>query len=154
MLLGVVDLLVAAHAPLADGGELLELREEAGPGDLEADLVVALAGGAVGDGVGIFAEGDFADELGDEGAGQGGGEGIAVLVTGVRFEGGKDEVAGELFLGVDHLCADGADIEGLLPDAVVVALLAEVDGDGVYVHVVVFFHPADGDGGVEPSRIG
>src|SRR5205823_5658366 len=45
---GILDLLLAAHAPLADWCDHLQIRSQRRGGDVEAHLVVALAGAAVG----------------------------------------------------------------------------------------------------------
>ena len=49
LLLGERDRLVPGHARVADRREHLEVRRERADADLEADLVVALAGAAVRD---------------------------------------------------------------------------------------------------------
>src|SRR5262249_61664649 len=49
VLASIGDLLLAAHPPLADRGDQPQLRVERGDGRLEPDLIVALAGAAVGD---------------------------------------------------------------------------------------------------------
>ena len=52
--------------------------------DVEADLVVALAGAAVGDRVGALALGDLDEQLRDERPGERGGQRIGALVERVR----------------------------------------------------------------------
>ena len=65
---GVVDLLVAGEPhPDAHRRNDLEPRVQGVRRDVEADLVVALAGAAVRDGVGILLRRDLDEELGDEG---------------------------------------------------------------------------------------
>ena len=58
MVVGVVDAVLAGHAPAADRGDDLEVGRERPRRHLEADLVVALAGAAVGDAVGTEPAGD------------------------------------------------------------------------------------------------
>jgi hypothetical protein len=50
VVVGVVDRVLAGHPPAPDRGEHLEVGGQGPGGHLEADLVVALAGAAVGDG--------------------------------------------------------------------------------------------------------
>ena len=50
---------------MAPRSHYLQLRREPGKGQLEAHLVVAFAGGSVGDGVGPFFMGDFNLASGD-----------------------------------------------------------------------------------------
>jgi|GEM_PF-4540341 hypothetical protein len=59
----VLDLPVAGHPQLADGRDDFEIRSA--PDGLEAELVVALAGTAVGDTVAIVLLGDAKDRLRD-----------------------------------------------------------------------------------------
>ena len=70
-LVRVVDLLVARQAhPDAHRRDDLEPGVEGVDGDVEADLVVALAGAAVGDRVGALLLGDLDEQLGDAAAGR------------------------------------------------------------------------------------
>src|SRR4029079_13490319 len=65
-----VDSLVASQPnPAPHRGDDLEPRVEGVDGDVEPDLVVALAGAAVGDRVGALASGDLDEDLGDHGPG-------------------------------------------------------------------------------------
>ena len=54
--------------------------------DIEPDLVVALAGAAVGDRVGALALGDLDEELRDQRPGERGGQRVGALVERVRLE--------------------------------------------------------------------
>jgi hypothetical protein len=63
--------------------------------ELEADLVVALAGGAMGDGVGADLRGDLDQLLGDQRAGDRGSEQIDALIDGIGAEHREDVVAHE-----------------------------------------------------------
>ncbi len=90
----VVDLLLARQAhPHAHRGDDLQPRVEGVDGHVEADLVVALAGAAVGDRVGALALGDLDEQLGDERPGERRRERVDALVQRVRLEVGPDEVA-------------------------------------------------------------
>ena len=82
------------------GAMTSQLRRERGGGQLEAHLVVALAGGAVGDGVGLFLPGDLDHALGDERPGDAGAEEILALVDRAGLDHREDEVARELLLQV------------------------------------------------------
>ena len=84
---------------VAPGGDHLGLGHEGLGAHLEADLVVALAGGAVAEVRGSFLVGDADHLLGDAGAGDGGAEQVARLVDGVALDGLKDVVS-------DELCSD------------------------------------------------
>ena len=77
-----------------------QLRREPREGELEAHLVVALAGRAVADRVGALGVRDFDLSFGDQRARDRGAEQIVTLVHGVGAQHRKDEVARELFAQV------------------------------------------------------
>ena len=126
MLGGELDLLVAGHLPFAHRGDDLQVGGERLEGDVEADLVVALAGAAVGDGLGLVLAGGIDHQLGDERPAQRGGQRILALVHGAGHQGGPDEAIDEQVAGVDGDGVDGAGLEGLLADRLDVLALAEV----------------------------
>ena len=66
-------------------------------GQLETDLVVPLAGGAVGNGIAFFLGGDLHLPLGDQRPGDGGAQQVMPLVDGVGAEHGEHEIAHKLF---------------------------------------------------------
>ena len=144
----------AFHGPLAPGSDDLDRRVEVVVGDLEANLVVALAGGAVGNGVGAFLGGDFHLRLGDQRPGDGGAEEVATFVNSIGAEHGEDEVAGEFFFKVDDVTAAGAGFLGLCGNAVEFFTLAEVGGVGDHFAVVLFGQPFEDNGGVQAPGIG
>jgi hypothetical protein len=76
--------------------------------DVEADLVVALARAAVGDGIGSFALGDLDEQLGDERPSECGGERIGPLVERIGLEVWPDEVGDEPLPGIDDVRPRGA----------------------------------------------
>jgi len=143
-----------AEFGVAPWGDDLDVRRERGGGKLEADLVVAFAGGAVGDGVGTFLEGDVDHPLGDAGAGDRGAEQVAAFVDGVGLEHREDVVAGELFLLVVDVALRRAGAEGFGFEAVEFVALSAVGAVGDDLSVVFFLEPKEEDGGIEPSGIG
>jgi hypothetical protein len=81
VLLGEIEQVGARlEVPLAPGSDHLDVRVQRIGGELEADLVVALAGGAMGDGVGADFLGDLDEALGDQRPGDRGAEQIDALV--------------------------------------------------------------------------
>ena len=99
-------------------------------GDVEPDLVVALAGAAMGDGVGALRCGDLDEELGDQGPGQRRRERIGALVQRVRLEVRPDEVADEPVARVDHVGPRRAGLHRPALDAFAERPAADVDGQG------------------------
>ena len=153
--LGVVDLLVAAlDVPLAPGGDDGHIGGEGLEGQLKADLVVALAGAAVADGVGALLDGDVGQGLGDAGPGKRSAQQI-VLVLGAELQGGEDVIFDKVLFQVQHIQLGRAGLFGLFFQAVQLGALAHVarHGDDLAV-VVVFFQPGDDDGGIQPTGIG
>ena len=152
---GVVDLLVARQAhPDAHRGDDLEPRIERVGRDVEADLVVALARAAVGDGVGALALGDLDEELGDERPGEGRGQRVGALVQRVGLQVRPHEVGHEALAGIDHVGARRAGRHGPPLDALAQRPAAEVDGQRHDLDPVLLLEPGDGDGRVESARVG
>jgi hypothetical protein len=122
---------------------------------IEAHLVVALAGAAVGDGRGAEALGGGHEVLDDDRAGERGDHGVGVHVQGVGLQRGHAVLGRELVAGVGHVGLDGAAVEGALPDGLeVLPALPDVDGHGDDLRPRRLPDPADGHGGVQASRVG
>ena len=119
-----------ADVPLAPGRDDREVRREGGVGHLEAHLVVALAGGAVGQGIGALGEGAAHLAVGEERTRQGGAQQIVVLVDGPRGERLEGVVADELLAEVLDHAFRGAGGERLLAHRLEVVALAHVSAVG------------------------
>ena len=83
VLAGIGDLLLAAHLPRAHRGDRAQLRRKGGDRGLDPDLVVALAGAAVGDRVAVRLARVLDCERGDQRPAEGGEERVTVAVDGV-----------------------------------------------------------------------
>ena len=154
-LVGVVDLLVAGQAhPDAHRRDDLEPRIERVRRDIEADLVVALAGAAVGDRVGALALGDLDEELRDQRPGERGRQRVGALVQRVGLEVRPHEVGHEPLAGIDDVGARRAGRHRPLLDALAQRAAAEVDGQRDHLGVVLLLEPGDGDGRIESARVG
>ena len=139
---------------IAPRGDDLEVRGEGRAGELEADLVIALAGGTVGDGGRAFLTGDLDHALGDERARDGGAEVILAFVDGAGLHHWKDEVAGELSLEVVDVKLGGAGLHGLLLEALELVFLADVGAERDHLGVMLVLDPGKEDGGVEATGVG
>jgi hypothetical protein len=122
--------------------------------ELEADLVVALAGGAVGDGVGAGLARDFDQALGDQRARDGGAEQVDALVHRIGAEHREHEIAHELLAQVLDEDLSDAQRLGLAPRRLEFVALTEVGGERHDFAVVGLLQPLENDRGVEPARIG
>ena len=134
----VGDLLLPAHRPLAHRGDHLQLRVERGDRGFDPDLVVALAGAAMGDRVAAVLAGGLDRELADQRPPQRGEQRIAAAVEGVGLDRRQHVLGGELLASVDEHGLDRAEVLGLAGDDVpVLAGLAEVGGEGDDLGVVL-----------------
>ena len=145
---------VGAKGGVPPRGDDLQFRRERGGGKFEAHLVVALAGGAVGDGVGLFLPGDFHHAFGDERPGDAGAQEILALVNGASLDDGVDKVAGKFLLQIINVDFGRAGLLGLGFKAGEFVLLADVGAEGDHLRVVGFFDPRKQHRGVEAARIG
>ena len=154
VLLGELDQVAARlEVPLAPGCDHLDVGVQRIIGKLETDLVVALAGRAMGHGVGAGRFGDLDLPLGDQGPGDGGAEQIDAFVKRVRPEHGEHEIAHELLAEI--LDEDLLDAEhlGLLARWCQLLALAEIGGEGDDLASIGLLKPFQDDRGVEPAGI-
>ena len=150
----VGDLLVAAHLPLTNRRDDLQLRGKRLDGRLDPDLVVALAGAAMGDGVAAVRAGDVAGDLREKRPAERRKERIGPLVARVRFDGGRDVVADELLLGIDKQRLGRAKRRGFRDDRVEVVLgLAEVDAQRHDLSVVLVLDPFEHDRRIQSAGV-
>ena len=155
VLLGEVDQVGARlELPFPPGRDDLDVGVERVGRQLEAHLVVALAGGAVGDRVGARVMGDLDEALGDERAGDRGAEQVDAFVERVHAEHREDEVAHEFLaqiLDVDLLDAEHL---GLAARRLQLLALAEIGGESHHLGAVGRLQPFQDDRGVEAAGIG
>ena len=122
--------------------------------ELETHLVIALAGCAMGDGVGAGLFGNFHQALGDQRSRDGRAEQILALVDGIGAKHRKDKVARELLfqvLDVDRGCAHRL---GFAPRGLELLALSEVSGEGDDLATVGVLEPLEDNGCVEASGVG
>ncbi len=155
MLLGIIEEAGARiQIPLAPGCYDLDVRGECVIAELEADLVVALAGGTMGDGIGADPMGDLDLALGDQWTRDRGAEQIGALIESVGAKHREDEVAHELFAQIVDKDLAGAEQLGLTARRFELLALAEIGGEGDNLAAIGLLKPAQNDRGVEPARIG
>ena len=122
--------------------------------DVETDLVVALAGAAVRDGVGILLRRDLDEQLRDEWPGERGRQRIGTLVERVRLEVRPHEVGHEALPRVDHVGTRRAGRHRSRFDALAQRTAADVDGERHDLGPVLLLEPGNGNRGVETARVG
>ncbi len=154
VLLGVGDQLGArGEIPDAPRRDDLDVRLEGVGGELEAHLVVALAGGAVRDRVGALGAGDFDLPLGDQRPRDRGAEQVDVLVHRRGAQHRKDEVADELLAQVVDVDLRRAARFRLPAHRLELLALAEVGAEGHHRHLIALDQPLEDDGGVEAAGV-
>ena len=89
-----------ADFPLAPGSNNLEARIERHNGQLETHLVVAFAGGAMGNRIRTGLVGNFHQVFGNQRTGHGGSEQVFALIDRPGFEHGEEIVGGEFLTQV------------------------------------------------------
>ena len=144
----------AAIAFVAPRRDDLQIRRERGGGEFEADLVVALAGRAVRDGVGFFLLGDFHHALGDERARDAGAEKILAFVNRAGAGCiGINEVAREFLLQIINVNFGRAGLDGFGFEAVEFLFLPDVGAEADHLGVVFFLDPGHQHRGVESAGV-
>ena len=156
VLVGVLQqLFTRQQVPLAPGRYHADIGHQRIGAQLEAHLVVALAGGAVRDGVGAGLAGQFHHALGDERPRDGRSQQVLALVDRVGAEHGENEIAHERFAQVldeDVGLAD-AHLQGLEPRRLQLFTLADIGGKGDDLALVDVLQPLEDDRCVEAARI-
>ena len=140
--------------PFAPRCDHVDVGIEGVIGELEPDLVVALAGGAVGDRIRAQRCRDLDLALGDERPRDRGAEQVHPLVERVGPEHGKHVVGHEgLPQILDEDLRDPHRL-GLLPRRRDLLALAEIGGERHHLAAIGFLQPAQDDRGIEPAGIG
>ncbi len=155
VLLGERDGLLPGPGVIADRGQHLQIRCKRGESDFETDLVVTLAGAAVGDHAAAVLPGCGHQMLRDQRPAQRRDQWIAVHVESIGLNGTQAVLVSELVAGVDHDRLGGPAVHGpLAHDLHILAALSEVDGDGHHLFAGLPADPADGHRGVQAAGVG
>ena len=155
MRLGVVDFLVTGlDLPLSPRCDDRHVGCEALDGQLEPDLIVALAGRAVRDGVCTLGQRDLGQLLADDGPCKRGAEQVFFIFR-VHHDGRDDNLVAHLVgeIGDNQLARAGLD--GLFLQSVQLVALTDISRDGDDLRIVVMLlQPRDDDRGIKAARIG
>ena len=146
----------ALEGPLAPWRHDPDRRLQCVVAELEAHLVVALAGGAVRHRVGADFPGDLDLFLGDQRPGDRGAEQVDALVEGIGPKHREYVVADKLLAQVldeDVALLDAQHLR-LAPGRLQLLALAEVGGERHHLGLIGLLQPLQDDRRVEPSRIG
>ena len=131
VLLGEGDFDVAGQRQVADRADGLQRRVDGRDGHLETNLIVTLAGAAMGNGVSTKLVCGTYKMLGDEWTGNGGNQRIHAFVQRIGLQCLHAVFIGEFVTGVDHVGFDGAAGKRALLDGFeAFATLTDVEGHG------------------------
>jgi hypothetical protein len=119
--------------------------------ELEADLVVSLAGGAVRDGVSACLLHGAHHPFDDARARERGAEQVLALVDGVGADGGEDVIADERLAEVGLHVVGGAASERFLLERLELRALAEIGAPGDDLTAVGLFEPAEDDARIQAA---
>ena len=142
------------EVPFPPGGDNLDLRVQGIGVELKPHLIITLARGAVGDGIGPRRSRDFHQSTGNEGPRNGGAKQVLALIERIRSEHGKDVVAHEIFTQIfdeDLLCAE---IFCLLPRRLDLLALAVIRREGHDLAAVFRLQPFQDDRSIEAPGVG
>jgi hypothetical protein len=147
------SVLARTDVPDAPGRDHFEMGRERLVGELEANLVVAFSGAAMGKSGRSLVESDLHLALRDERPGERGPEEILSLVLRSRAESGEHVVTDEFRAQVFDVGLRRADGAGLRRSLLQVLRLTHVGEDRDDLAVVVCFQPGDRARGVQSSRV-
>ena len=152
--LGVVDLLVPGlYIPLTPRSNDLHVGSKTLDGKLKANLIVALAGSAVHDGIRALGDGDLSQLLADNRTCKRRTEQIGLILC-IHLHRGDDYLIDHLVneIGNDKLACAG--LYCLFLKSLELVGLTDVAGDGDDLGiVVVFLQPGDDYGSIKTARI-
>ena len=155
VLLGVLErILTRADVPLAPRGDDRQARVERHVGQLEAHLIVALAGAAMRHRVGALLRGHPHLTFSDQRAGDRGAEQVAALIDRARLEQRKQVVAHELLAQVLDIALRGVAGDRLLLQAAGLLGLADIGAIADHLAAVVLAQPGDDDACIEAAGVG
>ncbi len=152
----VLDGVLARHdVPLAPRRNDGELRRQRLVGELEADLIVALAGAAVGEPIAPGGQRHFHLLLRQQRTRDGGAQQVFVLVDAAGADHLPEIVLDELLAHVGDVDFARAGLARLLFEtAQLIAALPDIAADRDHLAAVILFEPGNDDGCIEAARIG
>lgn len=155
MLLGIRDHFgTRVEGPLgvSPGCDDFDIGLEGVIGEFEADLIVAFAGGAVGDISGLFFARDFDLALGNEGTGDTCAKHVLTFVVSIPFDEPPHVVFDEFTSEVFNVDFDGTGFQRLCADIGEFFALAEVSGIRNNV-IAALDEPFEDDRSIEAARV-
>ncbi len=146
----------AGQIPFAPRGDDGDVGVERIGGKLEANLIVALAGGAMGDRIGAGLVRDLDQPLGDQRTGDAGAKQIVAFIAGVGAHHREDEIGHELLAQVldEDVGVGDPHRPGLVARRLDFLALAEIGGECHHLAAALDAQPFCDHRGVEPARIG
>jgi hypothetical protein len=112
---------------------------------LESDLIVALAGSAMGEGIGFFLSGDFDHAFGDERTRDACTQEILAFIECTGLEHRVNEIARKFLLQIDDVAFRSASSLGLCFETFEFLFLADIRAKGDHLGIIFFFDPRQED---------
>ena len=152
--LGKVNFLVPGlDIPLPPGSNDLHIGSKPLDCQFKPNLIVALAGSTVADGIRALSQRDFSQFLADNRTGKGSSQQVS-LILGVHFQGGDDDLVHHLIHQIGHNQLAGTGGDGLGLQALQLVGLTHVAGHGNdFGIIVVLLQPGDNDGSIQTAGI-
>ncbi len=155
VLFSVGQQLLAGHqVPLAPWRNHFYARLKRIGTQLETHLVVALAGGTVGDGIGTGFVGNFNQALGDQRTGDGSTQQVLAFINGVGAEHRENKVAHKFFTQVVDVDFLDTQRFGLGTGRLDLLALTQVSGEGNDFALVLVLQPLEDYRGIQATGIG
>ena len=155
VLLGVLNLGAAGvKIPFTPGSDNGEVRSQGLHGQLEAHLVIALTGGAVGNGICALLTGNLHQALGNQRTGEGSAQQILALIDGIRLQGRPDIIHQEFLGQIVDIDLGSPGFQGFLPHRLQLVPLAYIyAGCNDLAAVIILLQPGNDNGGIKPAGI-
>jgi len=155
VLLGIgQEFLAREQIPLAPRRDDFDIGVQRVGAEFEAHLVIALAGGAMGNRIGAGGAGDFDQTLGDQRARDRGAEQVLAFIDGVGAEHRKHEIAHELFAQIVDEDFLHAKLLGFFARGFQFFTLADIGGEGDDFALIFILQPFQNDRGIQAAGIG
>ena len=155
MLLGIFDFgRTGIEVPFTPRSNQRDVRSQSLNGQLETNLVIALAGSAVSNSIRAFLLSDFHQLLGNNRTGKGRTEQVLVFVNSTGFERRPYIFLEEFFLEVSDIYLGCTGFQRLVMNGIQFIALTYISAAGDnFAAVIIFLQPGNDNGGIKTAGI-
>ena len=129
------------------------MRSQGFDGQFETNLVIALAGSTVADGVSAVLLGHVHQAFADKGTGKGSAQQILAFIPAVGLEHFVSVFLNKFFPYIQRFCHRSAGSQGFLVDGIKIFRLAQVHCAGNDLTAIVFLQPGNNNGRIQSAGI-